>query len=92
MRFTGGKTIPSITLNVEPIGARRLPISNQLDMRFEKNFRMAHGQKLAIRANIFNILNLNTVLNVTTLSGPNFNKPTSIMDPRITELGFTYSF
>jgi hypothetical protein len=92
VRFTGGRTITSIVMNVEPIGARRLPVSNQLDMRFEKTVGLPHGQKLAVRANIFNILNLNTVLNVTTQSGPSFNKPTSIMDPRITELGFTYSF
>jgi hypothetical protein len=92
VRFTGGRTIPSITLNVEEIGARRLPVSNQLDVRFEKNVNMPHGQKAAIRANIFNILNDNTVLDVTRLSGPNFNKPSSIMDARIIELGFTYSF
>lgn len=92
VRFTGGRTITSITMNVEPIGARRLPVSNQLDMRFEKTFNLNKGQKLAVRTNIFNIINLNTVLNVTPLSGPNFNKPTSIMDPRIAELGFTYSF
>ena len=92
VRFTGGRTITSITMNVEPIGTRRLPVSHQLDMRFEKTFNLNKGQKLAVRTNIFNILNLNTVLNVTQLSGPNFNKPTSIMDPRIIELGFTYSF
>ena len=38
---------------------------------------MAKGQKLALRANIFNILNHNTVLDVTQLSGPNFNHPTT---------------
>jgi hypothetical protein len=92
VRFTGGRTITSITMNVEPIGERRLPVSHQLDMRFEKTFNLNKGQKLAVRANIFNILNMNTVLNVTRLSGPSFNKPTSIMDPRITEIGFTYSF
>ncbi len=92
VRFTGGRTIPSITLNVEEIGARRLPISNQLDVRFEKNVKMPHGQKGAARLNIFNILNDNTVLDVTRLSGPNFNRPTSIMDPRLIELSFTYSF
>jgi hypothetical protein len=92
VRFTAGRTIPSITMNVEEIGAQRLPVSNQLDVRFEKNFNLMKGQKLSLRANIFNILNDNTVLDVTRLSGPNFNRPSSIMDPRITEIGFTYSF
>jgi carboxypeptidase family protein len=92
VRFTGGKTIPNITLNVEPIGTRQLPPSNQLDVRFEKNFKLNKGQRLAVRANAFNIINANTVLDVTRLSGPNFNKPTVIMDPRIWEFSTTYSF
>ena len=40
----------------------------------------------------FNIINANTILNVTRLSGVNFNKPTSVMDPRIWEFSTTYSF
>jgi hypothetical protein len=92
VRFTGGKTITSITMNVEPVGSRQLPISHQLDVRFEKTINLGKGQKLALRANNFNFLNLNTVINVTRLTGPSFEKPTSIMDPRITEIGFTYSF
>ncbi len=92
VRFTGGRTIPSITLNVEPIGARRLPVSHQLDLRLEKSFNLSAGQKVAARINMFNALNANTVLDVTRLSGPQFNRPTSIMPPRITELSFTYSF
>jgi hypothetical protein len=94
VRFTGGKTITTIVMNVEPIGTRRLPVSNQLDMRLEKTFSINKGQKISVRANIFNILNLNTVLNVNMLSGtnPQLGKPTSIMDPRIAEIGFSYSF
>src|SRR5207247_1628731 len=38
VRFTGGRTIPNITVNVEPIGARQLPDSTQLDLRVEKTF------------------------------------------------------
>jgi len=92
VQFTGGRTIPNIILNVEPIGSERLPISHQLDVRFEKTFSLNKGQKLAVRANIFNIMNLNTILDVTRLSGPNFGRPSSIMDARLTEIGFTYSF
>lgn len=92
VRFTGGRTIPNITINVEPIGTRQLPFSNQLDVRVEKTFKLAKGQSLAVRANSFNILNSNTVLDVTRLSGPNFNKPTVIMEPRIWEFSTTFSF
>jgi hypothetical protein len=92
VRFTGGRTIPNITVNVEPIGARQLPDSTQLDLRVEKTFRLPMQQRFAVRANIFNALNANTILDVTRLSGPNFLKPTVIMDPRIMEFSMTYSF
>jgi carboxypeptidase family protein len=92
VRFTGGRTIPNIVLNVEPIGTRQLPNNSQLDLRLEKTFKLTTGQRFAVRANAFNVLNANTVLEVTRLSGPNFLKPTIIMEPRIMEFSMTYSF
>jgi hypothetical protein len=92
VRFTGGRTIPNITLNVEPIGTRRLPNTNQLDLRMEKAFALNAGQKVAVRFNVFNALNANTVLNVTRLSSVNFSLPTEIMPPRIAEFSVSYSF
>jgi carboxypeptidase family protein len=92
VRFVGGKTIPNITINVEPIGTRHLPPTNQLDVRLEKTFNLVKAHRLAIRANVFNITNSNTILDVTRLSGPNFDKPTAIMQPRIWEFSTTYSF
>ena len=90
--FTGGRTIPQIRLRVEPIGARRLPNLNLLNMRVEKSFRLPDGHRLAVQANIYNALNINEALGVTPLSGPNFLIPTSITPPRIGEVGVTYSF
>ena len=92
VRFTGGRTITSITLNVEPVETNQLPSSSQLDVRAEKSFNLGKRQKLAVRANAFNVLNANTVLDLTRLSGPNYTKPTVIMEPRIMEFSFTYSF
>lgn len=92
VQFTSGRTIPNITLNVESIGSRRLPISHQLDWRVEKNFELIKGHKAGVRVNIFNVLNNNTVLDVTRLSGPNFGRPTDVMLPRIMEVGFLYNF
>ena len=92
VRFTGGRTIPNITLNVEPIGTRRLEASDQVDVRLEKTFSLARSQRFAVRANVFNLLNANTTIDVTRLSGPIFGRPTEIMSPRIAELSMSYSF
>jgi hypothetical protein len=88
--FTGG-VLSSITLNAEPIGTRRLPSRNVVDLRTEKRFRVGR-QNFDVRAILFNLLNSNVVLSQTALSGVNFLKPTSILPPRIVEFGVSYSF
>ncbi len=96
--FTGGRTIPSITLRVEPFGARRLPNTNLLDLRVQKGFRLMQGHKLEVRVNVYNVLNGNTVLEVVRRAGPSFLKPTpgadgsAIMQPRIFEFSTSYVF
>ncbi len=90
--FTGGRTIPSIVLNVEPIGTRRLPTTNLLDLRVEKRFSLAGQQSVTGRVNVFNILNSNTVQALTMRAGPSFLRPTRIMPPRILEFSASYAF
>lgn len=90
--FTGGQQIPSITLRVEPIGTIRRPDLNILHLRAEKSFLLRAQHKVAVRFNIYNAMNVNSVTNWTLLSGPNFLKPTAIVPPRIAELGLSYTF
>ncbi len=90
--FTGGQTIPNITLRVEPIGTRQLPTINLLHFRVEKSVRLSKRQKVALRANIFNLTNINTVTNLNQLSGTNFEKPVAIIAPRIVEFAAQYTF
>jgi hypothetical protein len=90
--LTGGRQIPSITLRVEPIGTRRMPHLNLVDVRLEKSFQWIQGQKVAFRLNVYNVMNANTVTGITALSGSSFLKPTDILPPRIAELSASYSF
>jgi hypothetical protein len=90
--FTGGQTIPQIRLRVEPIGTRRLPNLNIMNLRVQKSFFVRNNHKVGLQANVYNVLNINEPLGVTPLSGPNFDIPTSITPPRIAEMGLTYSF
>jgi hypothetical protein len=90
---TGGtSTVPSLTAIVVPIGTYRLPAQNLLDLRVEKAFRLPARQKFIARLNIYNALNANTTLSVQQQSGATFLQPTSILPPRLFELGVTYSF
>jgi hypothetical protein len=90
--LTGGKQIPSLVVNVEPTGSRRMPTMNQLDLRVEKTLRLLGASKLAVRVEVFNALNSNVVLGLTTRSGSQFEVPTSIMPPRIGMVSASFVF
>jgi len=89
---TGGQTIPSITLNVEPFGARQLPDIHLMDVRAEKTFNLGAGKKLVTRVSLFNLLNNSTVTSLNTRSGATFLRPSAIIRPRIAELNASFSF
>ena len=92
VRFRGGVTIPQITLNVEEIGSQRLPSVNLLTFRVEKGIRLTGTQKLAIRLDLHNALNANTVIQNFPRSGPDYLKPLTILGPRLAEISATYTF
>ena len=81
--FRGGATIPSITLNVEPIGSRRLSNINLMDIRVEKRLNLMRGHQLQLQVNVFNATNINDVTSITQQSGPSFGLATAIVLPRI---------
>ena len=90
--FEGGVTIPSIELNVEPIGSQRLPNINNLTLRVEKSFRFSTAQRLAVRLNVYNALNANPATEMRAQAGDEFLRPRAIMPPRLAELSASYSF
>jgi hypothetical protein len=98
VQFRGGVTIPTQVLRVEEIGARRLPNRTLVNLRAQKAFPLGGARRLELRANIFNLMNSNTVMQVVKRAGPSFLTPTpdttfpAIMEPRIMELNVAFSF
>ena len=100
MLFRGGRQVPSLVVNVEPIGSIRLPSTNIVDVRAEKQFGLGGGRKLHARIDVFNLLNANTTLTRTVRAGPNFLVPLGaggsaargILLPMIAQLGLQLSF
>lgn len=98
VRITGGRTITNFTMPVEELGSRRMEKFSLLDMRLQKQVRIADRHKLDLRANIYNVLNANSVQAVQRRSGATFGLPiadgngTTILAPRILELSVAYSF
>jgi hypothetical protein len=91
-QFTGGTTITTIALNIDPIGTINLPSTNLWNMRFAKRIRLRTGQSLEGRFDFFNIFNANFITARTTRVGPNYLVPTGTILPRILQLGATYTF
>jgi len=92
VQFRDGVTIPSIRLNVEPIGSIRSPNINNLTFRVEKDFRLRTAQKLAVRLDIYNALNANTATRIQPNSGETFLGTRDIMFPRLAEISASYTF
>ena len=90
--FSGGATIPTLVMNVEPIGTERYPTVHHLDVRAEKQFKVFSTQQLAVRFNVYNLLNANMTLTANTRSGPTFGRPLTILAPRLAEISASYKF
>jgi hypothetical protein len=92
VRFTGGRTIPAIVVNAEPIGSQRSPNLNLVTFRVEKSFAMFAKHKLGVRVNLYNALNASTATVIEPRAGSDFLRPRAILPPRIAELSATYTF
>jgi hypothetical protein len=90
--FRGGVTIPSITLRVQERNANQFPSVHLTDFRVEKRLRFGGAKTLALRLNIFNLFNASTITGITTASGANFNRVTSILRGRLTEFNVAYDW
>lgn len=98
--FTGGQTIRSVLINVEPIGTIRLPATNLIDIRTAKRFPLGAGRSLEVRVDVFNLLNDNTIIRRVLQSGTSYllpftagsNATTSIVLPRIVQVGTSFTF
>jgi outer membrane receptor protein involved in Fe transport len=90
--FTGGRTIRSIALNVEPIGTFRLPNTHELDVRAGKRFNLGGARTVELRFDLYNALNKGTVTTQNLQSGATYLRPATILFPRILQIGATVNF
>ena len=96
----GGPAFPSsstITMRMEPYGAKRLPVRNILNLRVDKDFRLGGGKKFSAAIDAFNALNTNAAwaeqhATVTEASGPTYGFFTRIVTPRVLRFSVSYEF
>jgi len=76
---------------VEPVGARTRESIDLLSLRVEKRIRLRAGT-MSLQFDLFNALNSNAPTTQQSRSGPNYDRISGILPPRIARVGFVYSF
>jgi hypothetical protein len=84
--------VPSIVLNVEPLGSQHDPDTNIVDLRASKNVGLGKATSLELQVNLFNLFNVNTPTGVNYRSGASYLLPTAIVLPRVLEFGANFKF
>lgn len=77
----------NVRILAEPIGTRRMDNITILDVRVEKEFRVAEKRRVAGFVDVFNLLNANPEESTSWSSGTSFLRPLSIVPPRIARIG-----
>jgi hypothetical protein len=77
---------------VEPIGTRRQDTVSVLDFRVEKQLVFATRARVGLFFDLFNALNSNTAVNIAWVSGPRFERATTVLNPRIAKFGVKFDW
>lgn len=81
----GLRNVASVETRVEPLGARRLPNINLVDLRVQKGLSLGGDREVQLRANIYNLLNTGVATEIQSLSGPAFGLVLERVLPRIVD-------
>jgi hypothetical protein len=84
---TATATVPLITPGTEFEGRR-----THLDLRVSKIVRLGSRMRLQANLDVYNVLNRSDIQLINTTFGPNWRRPTSIMEPRLAQLGGQLTF
>ena len=76
----------------EPIGTRRQDTVSVVDFRAEKKLRIGDKARVAVFADLFNVFNSNTAVNINWRSGASFEKATTVLGPRIAKFGVKFDW
>jgi len=77
---------------IEPIGTRRQDNVSVFDVRAEKQVRFATKARAAVFVDVFNIMNSNTPVFISWVSGANFERATNVLNPRIAKFGVKFDW
>jgi hypothetical protein len=84
--------LSTVTLRLEPFGARQLAAQNLVSVRASKDFRLGGSRRCSVDFDLYNLLNTNAPLAATFASGPTFGYVTNVIPARIAKFGVRFRF
>jgi hypothetical protein len=89
--FPNGQRTQAVMMNLYQPGTRYLPRWNQLDLSLKREFKLRR-MSFTTSVDMFNALNVSTILAVNSSYGPTLNRPTEILQPRVLRLSTNVHF
>lgn len=89
--FASTLSYGSVRFLAEPLGTRRQDAIVIADVRVEKNAKWS-GRDLSVFVDVYNLTNDNPAQNLQWSSGTAFNRPLSIVPPRLARIGLKVNF
>jgi hypothetical protein len=82
----------SVRILAEPLGARRQDDIVIADLRFEKSVALRTRRDISVFFDVYNMFNANPEQNLQWSSGTSYNRPLSIVPPRLARIGVKVNF
>jgi hypothetical protein len=89
--FASNLSFGSVRFLAEPLGTRRQDAIFIGDLRVEKTQRFS-GRDISVFFDLYNMFNANPAQNLQWSSGTSFNRPLSIVPPRLARIGAKVNF
>jgi hypothetical protein len=90
--FASNLSYGSVRFLAEPFGTRRQDHIVITDLRIEKEFTFSSGRDVSAFFDVYNLFNGNPAQNLQWSSGTAFNRPLSIVPPRLARIGVKLNF
>ena len=90
--FAATLSYGSVRFLAEPLGTRRQDAIAIADIRIEKTAKIGARRDISVFFDIYNLTNDNPAQNLQWSSGTAFNRPLSIVPPRLARIGLKLNF
>lgn len=82
----------SQTVQIEPMGTRRMEAPLVFDVRIERPFTLPKNTKVSAVVDLFNITNSNAEVDINITSSSTYQWPVSVLPPRVVRFGVKFAW